>query len=87
MYRPALVRIRALLGATQEQLGELLGLDKAAVHRLEAGERVPRGLVLQVILALRCAEERAVPLEGLLDGRTPLGRRLYEIFRGAYGPD
>lgn len=58
MVRSPLARARCTLGVTKRQLGELLGLDPAAVHRLETGERRPRGLVATVVQLLVVAVTR-----------------------------
>ena len=86
MRRHALVRARARLGCTQVQLGELLGLDAAAVHRLERGLRSPRGLVLEILRAIVTAQARGVDLAAAVDRAVPRGARLLVVLRGAYGP-
>ncbi|WP_373372102.1 helix-turn-helix transcriptional regulator [Nannocystis bainbridge] len=85
MDRHKIIRARARLGATQAELGELLGLGPSAVHRIERGARRPRGLVLEVCLALALALDRDAPLDALRDRQLARGERLAAIFRGAYG--
>ena len=86
MDRHAIIRARARMGATQAELGALLGLGPSAVHRLERGRRRPRGLVLEVCLALVLALDHGAPLDALRDRRVAVGEKLAAIFRGAYGP-
>jgi transcriptional regulator with XRE-family HTH domain len=52
-----LVRLRA--GLTQAEVGELLGVDRSAVARWEAGTRMPQGSLIDRYRDLLANLERA----------------------------
>jgi hypothetical protein len=80
-------RARASLATpppSQRTLGRLLCQDRSEVHRLERGARRPRGLLLEVVLALVLATRRGADMRGVLDAERPRGERLALLFAAAY---
>lgn len=83
MGRHDVIRLRARLGLTQEQLAGLLACTQVSVHRMEGGHRpVPGGLRLIVLTCLQSAAERdlAAVRAVVTDPSLPVAVRLARVF-------
>lgn len=80
-----LVEVRDALGLSPLEMASLLGVPAATWSRWEKGCGGPRGVAYEVCHAVDVAMRRGVDVWDAIKDEPDHGRRLWLVFRCAYG--
>lgn len=80
-----LTEVRNALGLSTLEMASLLGVPVGTWGRWEKGCGGPRGVAYEVCLAVDVAMRRGIDAWDAIKDETDHGRRLWLIFRNAYG--